>query len=269
MTPAIDVSAPLGLGHGVDRDDVLPLYHQLKRILVADIIARGLAPGARLPGDHQLCERFAVSRTVVRQALRDLELEGVIQRIKGRGTYVAPPKTPEGLVRSLSGLYEDVTSRGSRLTSSVRRLEVIPADDIVAAVLEVPPESPVVVLERLRFVDGTPWVFVVSHVAADLAPTLVQEDFSEQSLYGVLDAYGLRRVRAHRSVEAAVADAGLARDLRIPPRAPVLLLRSVTYGEDERPVESFTAYHRGDTSRFVVDLVRTSPADRVVLSGPP
>jgi len=84
---------------GIDRSSPLPFYYQLKQILLADITRRGLKPGDRLPGDHDLCATYNVSRTVVRQALAELESEGVITRIKGRGTFVAPPKTAEGLVQ--------------------------------------------------------------------------------------------------------------------------------------------------------------------------
>ena len=87
-------SRPAGRGaRRIDRRSPLPFYHQLKQILLADLRERDLAPGARLPGDHELCGTYDVSRTVVRQALAELETEGVIERVKGRGTFVPPRKT--------------------------------------------------------------------------------------------------------------------------------------------------------------------------------
>ena len=245
----------------IDRTSPLPFYHQLKQILLTDLQESDLAAGDRLPGDHELCETFDVSRTVVRQALAELETEGVIVRVKGRGTFVAPQKTPEHLVQSLTGLYEDVAARGSHLRSEVRRQEVVPADQQIASELNLPPGASVVVIERLRFVDEEPWVLVTTYLPADVAPGLVDDDLTNQSLYGLLEhRYGVRLTHGRRAVEAAVASDSLAVALAIKPGDPVLVLRSTSHA-GERPVEMFVAYHRGDRSRFEVTLQRTPSAE--------
>ena len=168
---------------GIDRSSPLPFYYQLKQILLADLRARDLAPGTRLPGDNELCGTYDVSRTVVRQALAELETEGVIERQKGRGTFVAHRRTAERLVQSLTGLYEDVAARGGHLRSDVRRQEVVPADGQIADQLQLSRGAPVVVIERLRFVDDEPWVLATTYLPYDIAPGLVHDDLSDQSLY--------------------------------------------------------------------------------------
>ena len=75
------------------------------------------APGHQIPGEQELCELYGVSRTVVRQALRELELDGMITRRKGKGTFIAPPKISEGLVQKLTGFYQDMVERGLRPTT--------------------------------------------------------------------------------------------------------------------------------------------------------
>ena len=64
-------TTPTGPGPhaGIDKGSPVPFYRQLKEILRADIAERGLRAGDRLPGDHELCEQYGVSRPVVRQAL--------------------------------------------------------------------------------------------------------------------------------------------------------------------------------------------------------
>ncbi|HWN32685.1 MAG TPA: GntR family transcriptional regulator [Pseudonocardia sp.] len=244
-------------GGRINRSSPLPYYHQLKQLLVQEITRRGLRPGDLLPGDHALCDTYDVSRTVVRQALTELEFEGVIERIKGKGTFVAQPKTAEGLVQSLTGLFEDVAARGGHLRSDVRTLRVVPADSHIAAELRVEPDTPVVLLERLRFVEELPWVLTVTHLPHDLVPGLEYEDLTNQSLYALLEnRYGVRLVRGRRSVEASLAGQVLAAALEVPVGAAVLTLRSLSVDAEDRPVESFVAYHRGDRSRFEVDLVR-------------
>jgi GntR family transcriptional regulator len=248
------------MGSVIDRTSPLPFYHQLKQILLAELRERDLAPGARLPGDHELCATYDVSRTVVRQALSELETEGVIERVKGRGTFVAPHKTAERLVQSLTGLYEDVAARGSHLRSEVRRQEVVPADEQIAAELGLAVGAPVIVVERLRHVDDEPWVLATTYLPYDLAPGLVADDLTDQSLYALLEeTYGVALTHGRRAVEAAVASTALAKALGIAAGDPVLVLRSTSYA-GERPVEMFVAYHRGDRSRFEVTLSRSKPS---------
>jgi GntR family transcriptional regulator len=245
------------MGRAIDRRSPLPFYFQLKQILLAELADRELAAGDRLPSDHELCEAYGVSRTVVRQALSELETEGVIERVKGRGTFVAPPRISEHLVQSLTGLYEDVAARGSHLRSEVHRREMVPVDGQIARQLELAEGTTVLVIERLRFVDEEPWVLTTTYLPYDVAPGLLTDDLTDQSLYALLETkYGVSLTHGRRGVEAAVAGKELAAALGLQPGEPVLVLRSVSYA-GERPVEVFVAYHRGDRSRFEVTLRRT------------
>lgn len=242
---------------GIDRSAALPYYHQLKQLIVADIARRRLQPGDRLPGDHALCAQYDVSRTVVRQALRELEIEGVLTRAKGKGTFVAPAPASGGLIASLTGLFEDVAARGLRLRTDVRSIGVKPADDAQAAALDLEVGDPVVHIERLRTVGGEPWVFTVTDVPRWAAPGLEDEDLKDDSLYRVLEKdYGVVLVHGTRIVEASLAGTGMARLLGVRRSDPLLVLRSISVDAGGRPVESFVAFHRADRSRFEVDLDR-------------
>ncbi len=245
---------------GIDRTSLIPFYHQLKSLVVEQISRDGLTPGDRLPSDHELCERYGVSRTVARQALGELESEGVLVREKGRGTFVAQPKSAQGLVQSLAGLYDDVASHGMTLRSQVRRLETVPAPADVARDLQIATGAPVLLLERLRYISELPWVLVTTYLPADLIGDLEQEDLEHGSLYEIMDRRGVRPVQGRRSIEARVANAGLARDLGLAKGAAVLFLSSVGRTGAGRPVEVFHAFHRGDRTRFEVELSVQSDA---------
>jgi GntR family transcriptional regulator len=251
----------MGSVHSIDRNSPVPYYYQLKGFLAGEIEEGSYAPGDRLPGEHELCEAFGVSRTVVRQALAELEAQGLVRRYKGRGTFVAPKKVSESLFQSLTGLHEDVTARGGTLRSEVRRLERVPAPDWVAEELGLGEGDDVIVLDRLRFVDGVPWVVVATYLPYSLCPGLLDEDMRDRSLYALLeDGYGVRISHGRRSVEAVAAAAPVARALGIEERDPILLLRSTSYAEDDTPIEHFVAHHRGDLSRFEVNLLRRRDA---------
>ncbi|SDM20749.1 GntR family transcriptional regulator [Nonomuraea jiangxiensis] len=245
----------------LDRESFVPMYYQLQQALIQDMDAGMHRPGDRLPSESELCDSYGVSRTVVRQALRELEISGRIVRRKGQGSFVALPKTSELLVQSLTGLHEDVTSRGGTMRSDVRRLERVPATPEVAAELGIAPGDPVIVLDRLRFVNEVPWVTVVTYLPYALCPRLLEEDLTQQSLYALLeDGYGVEISWGRRRVEAVPAPAAVARALEIRRGSPILLLSSTSYAPDGRPVEYFVASHRGDLSRFEVRLERRKGA---------
>jgi GntR family transcriptional regulator len=262
VTVLTDPEPDIGRGTAadIDRQAPTPMYHQLKRRIVDDIARLGLRPGDLLPGEHRLCEQFGVSRTVVRQALSQLEHQGVIERVKGKGTFVAHQKTPESLVHTLTGLFQEVAARGGHVRSDVRRQEVAPADDEVADALGIVPGTAVVVIERLRHVDNEPWSWTTTYLPHDIGTFVLHEDLSDQSLYALLATHGIRAVRGVRSAEAASATEEQGALLGVGQGKALLVLRSVGFDENDRPMEFFIAYHRGDRSRFEFQL-NAAPTD--------
>lgn len=249
----------------IDRSSPTPYYHQLKEILREQVTSGALRPGDRLDGEHELCRRYGVSRPVVRQALADLHRENVLDRVRGRGTFVAQPRTSQTLVQFVHGLHDDVAAMGRTLRSEVRQLTVEPADADISHRLRVPPDTPVILIARLRYVDDEPWVYTVSHLPFALAPDLLKEDLTEQSLYHVLhERFGLQVQRSDRTVEAQQADPQLAKDLQIKTGDAVLKLGSVSFTADDVPMETFVAYHRGDRSRFEVSLTQAADGSGTV-----
>ena len=253
----------------IERGSAVPYYLQMKQLLVADLESGRLRPGDRLPGEHDLCGRFGVSRTVVRQALGELEAEGRLRRQKGRGTFVASPKVAEAMIESFSGLAEDVAARGGTLRNEVRAREITGAPHAVAGELELAEGEPVILLERLRIVDGRPWSLVTTYIPAARFPGLVDEDFETQSLYALIEGkYGVPIAHGRRRIEAIAADPGTAAALGVAGGDPLLRLTSTAYDEDGTPVEHFIARHRADATSFEVRVMRRRPGRRV-LPAPP
>ena len=132
----------------IDRTSPVPFYFQLKKTLAEEIVAGRWLPGDRLPSEPSVCAHFDVSRTTVRQALGELEAEGMIRREKGRGTFVAAPRSTSWLLQSARGFYEEAVGAGHAVRSRVLRrgLETLPswacdaldlAEAVLAANLEV------------------------------------------------------------------------------------------------------------------------------------
>lgn len=238
----------------IDRQSAAPMYLQLRQLIVDSIIRDGLASGDVLPGEHRLCEYYGVSRTVVRQALAQLGYEGLVERVKGKGTFVAHPKTSETLVHTLVGLYEDVERRGGHVHSDVIRHELEPASMSVADTLGVEPGAEVVVLERLRWVQGEPWSLATTWMPEPVGALTLGANLEDASLYRLLAEHEIIATQGVRSTEATVASPEQAKLLGVEPGSPLLKLQSVSRNVENEIVEYFVAYHRGDRSRFEFEL---------------
>ncbi len=245
------------LANIVDYDSPLPYYVQVKRDLQRRITRGDWKPGDQLPGEKELCDTCGVSRTVIRQALREMEYEGLIVRRKGKGTFVAEPKIVEGLFQKLTGFYQDMVARGHRPLTKVLKQALVPADPDIAARLDLAPGTDLVQIDRLRFIEDEPIVLVTTYLPYVLCPKVLHADLTAQSLYAFLEEeYGLQIARGHRTIEAVPAHEAEAQKLQVEKGAPLLLLDSVSYLQDGTPIEVYHALHRGDRSKFEVELVR-------------
>jgi GntR family transcriptional regulator len=242
----------------IDRKSPIPYYVQLKHALSDEIESGSWKPGDRLPSEPELCQKYGVSRTVVRQALGEMTHEGLVVREKGRGTFVAEPKIrSRSLVHSLVGFYEDMAERGFPPITEVLEQSIEPASPKLATSLEIDPMTPVIKLVRLRYVQDEPIVLVSSYLPYDLCPTLVNADLTNQSLYTFLkQEYGLSVARGRRTIDAVLATEREAELLKIEKGAPLLRLDSVSYMQDGRPLEYFNGLWRSDRSQFEVVIDR-------------
>ncbi len=241
----------------VDAESPLPLYFQLCEIIEQKIESKAWRPGQTLPSEHIFGTTFALSRTVVRQAFSELENKGLIKKRNGKLTTIAFPSYRGGLMQSLHGFHEDASSRGQETSTRVLDFKVIPATGEVASHLELPEGEPVVMLNRLRFLSGDPEVLVVTYLPLQRCPAILREDFSNQSLYEVLDQkFGLRIVKGNRRIQAIALNKVDAKLLGVKSGSPALLLTSLGLLPDGSPLEYFVAKHRGDRSQFEVQLVR-------------
>jgi GntR family transcriptional regulator len=258
MRPS-DSQPPRAFSAFVDRTAPAPFHYQLREQLRRRIVAGEWGAEEALPGEKALCEQAGVSRSVVRQALGDLVAEGVLVRRQGVGTFVAPPKITEGLAARESGFYEDMVQRGHEVTTTVIAARLEPATPQVAADLELPRDTDVAVVVRVREVDGIPTVYVESRLPADPFAELLELELGRHSLYAVIEErYGIRAGRSRRTLSAAAAEAPIAKLLDIRPHDPLIVLDSVSFSDvDGKPFETYRAYHRGDRTRFEVELLRS------------
>ncbi len=258
MTTAGDV---LKIMEAIQKSSPIPYYFQLCTFIEERINCGEWRPGQFLPSEQEICSTLGISRTVVRQALAHLEHKGLVRKQNGKRTVVAYPKYEGGLMQDSRGFYEDTAARGRLTATKVLNLKVVPAGAEVAEALKIQEGTPVVMLNRLRLLDGEPEVLVVTYLPASLCASLVEEDFSNQSLYETLARkHGLRIARAFRTIEAIGLERADARLLGVNAGSPALLLKSVGVLADATPLEYFVAKHRGDRCKLYARLVQGGEA---------
>ncbi len=241
----------------IDRTSPIPYYVQIKNA-IREQIENGLwPPGYKLLGEPELCHLFDVSRTVVRQALGELATEGLITRSRGKGSFVSEPKIGESLVQKLTGFYHDMVDRGYEPQTEVLEQAVVRATKKIANNLQLGMGTQVFKLARKRSINNEPIVLVTTYIPQAMCKGLEEEDFTNQSLYETLEKkYGLFLASGIRTVEAVSANEYEAQLLDIEKGAPLILLDSISYLKDGTPLEYYHAVHRGDRTKFEVELLR-------------
>jgi GntR family transcriptional regulator, N-acetylglucosamine utilization regulator len=244
MPPALDKNLPV------------PLYHQLKAILLKEIQSGRWKADDRLPTESELEQAYAVSKITVRQALKELADSGYVRREQGRGTFVARPQLKQG-PRALSSFTEEMRRHGLRSGSRILRSEVVPADAVTAEKLGIPCDTPVFLLKRLRLADGRPMGIQTAFLPLALVPGLPQASLENASLYHILQSeYGLQPAYAHEEHSAVLLKGEGAALLRVRPGSPGLAAERITWLKDGHPIEFVTSIMRGDRYRITLDLIK-------------
>jgi GntR family transcriptional regulator len=237
----------------IDPSSGIPLYIQLRTILAEEI--RGLAPGERIPSEPEITRRFRVSRATVRQAIADLAGEGRIEKRRGAGTFVAYRRSSGWKIQSERGWYDDMTRRGHVVKTNVLFLGQTVAPAWVSEALDLPTESEVIQIDRLRSVDGEMATFVRNYLRRDVCEPVLHADLEHASLYAWLEKNCRLWVsEGTRTIRAVSATKDLSAKLQVPRGAPLLLVEAISQDEKRGPFEAYECWHSAAHAAIVVSI---------------
>jgi GntR family transcriptional regulator len=235
-----------------------PLYAQLRDALRERIFDGTLSAGSRIPSESELTATNGVSRITVRQALNELEKEGLIFRVHGKGTFVSEPTVGQDLAR-LRGLSESLGREGHDVHNRTLSLAEVSAPPHEARRLGVKPNTRVVRIETLRYLDLRPLSIDVLWVPLAIGRRLAHADLVRRD---VLDLYenqfGLKLGPADVTIEAASANREQSRHLKIRMGAPILHVERVIHLADGQPVHLDFISYRGDAFRYRLRVERNA-----------
>ena len=227
-----------------------PLYVQIKDTLRARILDGTYAPHSRMPSEHELCAMFDVSRITVRQALGDLQKEGLLFKLHGKGTFVSKPKAFQN-VTSLQGFAEAMSSMGYEIVNQLRSLRTVKADRHLATRLNVPEGAPLIEIHRVRLLNREPVSLEQTWVPEALGKRLAGADLATRDIFLILENdCGIPLGHADVSIDAILADDEIVDALHVEESSPVLRIELLTHDASGAPIDYEYLYFRGDAFQY-------------------
>lgn len=233
----------------VDKRSPIPVYFQLKNLILKKIQSGEFPEGSLIPSERDLGESLNISRMTVRQALNQLVSEGLLYRQKGIGTFVSRSKIEQ---RNIMSFSESVTRKG--LFPSTRILffskEIINSE--IRELLDLKASDTVYILKRLRLASGTPVGIEENYLPEKYCPNLEKQDLTS-SLYKLMkEQYSHAISYVDNVIEAARPDKLEKEQLEIAGVVPVLRITGINYTESDLKLFYERSVYRSDEYKYNV-----------------
>ncbi len=242
----------------VNRSSSVPLYSQIREILIAELKA---AEGGTAPvlTEASLMNRFHVSRAPIRQALQALVEEGYVVRHRAKGTFpVRGLNVRLPVAAELGGINRYLTEQGLKPTSRVVKLERVDAPEVVRQALDLSGQDKLLHIQRVIIVKGAPLVWSTTYLCT---PPEFFPEIAELERYGTVfplidQALGIRFSHGEQNIWASGASEEEAEALEVEVGAPVLVAVTTMYTSDGRPGGWRRAVHPADEFKYEFGLKR-------------
>jgi GntR family transcriptional regulator len=232
--------------HTIDRSSPIPLYKQIKHILIEELEDADSEPGRPFSTEQELIKRFHVSRAPVRQALKELADEGYVYRERAKGTFPvqAPPVHPPGV--ELGGLIGFFREQGIDCTSKIVGVNRVFPPENLSAMVRFDPNDTDLEISRLILLKGEPLVWTQTYlfVSEEFQPT-ARELEELGSVFILLESeLGISISRGDHQIYASGANEEEAQILKIRNGDPVLVMETKLYTRNDCFIGWRRAVHR-------------------------
>jgi GntR family transcriptional regulator len=253
-----------------------PMYRYIADDLRTKINTGQLKPNDKLPTEGDLSKQYDASRNTVREAIRRLTDEGLLESRLGQGTFVArkidpfvtvltaDPKTGFGGGETAAYLSE-VREKHREPTASVPRVEVVPATDAVARLLGIAPGAQVVSRSQVRYIDGTPWslqtsFYLMDFITKGATKLLMAQDIQEGSVRYLADEIGVRQTGYRDWITGRLAAEEEQVLFGIGHNAAVFVDSRVAFDQDNTPMRLTVTIFPVDRNQLIVNVGPNVPA---------
>lgn len=217
-----------------------------------------------MPSEDEIIKTYTLSRFTVRQALHELESEGWVKRVQGKGTFVSEHRIPLSVAWYLLGFSEDMRRKGHKVESRIIEQKTRIPEDVVADILRIDKGTPVLFIKRLRLIDAEPFLVDFINVRIDLCPGIESIDLENKSLFNIFEnKYNLRIARGIRTLKIKLADRHVASLLELKPNVPLFQLVDLLYTEKNIPIHFANTFINEIKSEFVFELIRPRNIEKI------
>jgi len=236
----------------VDKSSSEPLYAQIQTIIEQDITSGKLKSGSRILSEQEIAAKYDVSRVTARKALDNLVAKNLLYRQAGKGTFVAEHGMSYEFSTMLS-FSRSLSSRGFDVKTEILDQALIPGSLEIAQQLRIPAGADLVIIRRLRYVDGIAAAIHTSYFDARIYAPLLEVDLKTESILEAAERVGRIRmsysIDSLRAVPVTVTDGQI---LGIQSGAPALELDGIVFDENNTPSRYTRGIYRGDMFRLEV-----------------
>jgi len=232
----------------------IPAYQRIQGAIRKRIESGQLHPGDAVASERELARVHQVSLMTARHALASLEREGVVERRRGIGTFVAAPKIHFNKLMSYTEL---MASRGLSARSKVVYAGVLTNENEIAARLSLPSGSPLVKVERVRLAADEPFALEACYLSAEEFRGLADAVQERSSLFSTLERdYGVELAYADEEIDATAVDVRTAKLLAVPRGTPLLRIRQLIYTTKGRAAIYVLGLYLSGRHTFVIRRFR-------------
>jgi GntR family transcriptional regulator len=247
-----------------------PMYRHIADDLRAQIISGQLKPNAKLPTEGDLIETYEASRNTVREAIRRLTNEGLLESRPGQGTFVATkvdpfvtvltadPKTGFGGGET-AAYFSKVREEHRVPTNSVPRVEVVTVSEADAGLLGIPLGSQVVGRSQYRYIDGIPWsiqtsFYLMNFITKGATKLLMALDIEEGSVAYLADEIGVRQTGYRDRITGRLATEEEQAFFGIGHNAAVFVDSRVAFDQNNTPMRLTVTIFPVDRNQLIVNV---------------
>lgn len=240
---------------GIDKNSALPLHHQLKEFIQNEIESGNYKIGNKLPTEEEFCEKFNLSRTTVRNALKDLENKGFVVRKRSHGTFVSKPQLIQG-PKDLKSFTEDIKSLGFQPSTQEISKEILYAKGIIVKNLEIEDGEKVISLKRLRLANNEPMGIQETFLPFKKFKKIFEVN-KIKSLYDWMkEELNFEVKYATETYRAVTLDDVEASLLKVAKKSPAFYVERCGYDNTRSPIEFVKSLMRADKYQVTINLFK-------------
>jgi GntR family transcriptional regulator len=233
-----------------------PKYFQISREIISMIQRGSLPPGSPVPSENDIIAKYEVSNTTARKALHEMEKEGWVTRVKGKGTFVRDYTVVRAINR-IFGFTKNMIEAGRKPTTRLIGFHLRHFDHtqtINGRVFTL--NGPFCEIERVRYADGIPMMKETRYISLQLCPDIQRRNL-EHSLYSIFERdYGLQLTEINQMVSAVVIEGEALEPFQLDKPVPAFRVEGASFCGKSLIIEMEDSVYRGDMYRFAAKAVR-------------